>query len=596
MNRLKTSLTPCFVFFYVSIAFAQTLPSDRSVNWSLSGYRGTAPELTNIIDITNYGAQGDSLTPNDNALAEAITALGNTPGVIHFPSGIFLFHSPVSLTSGVVLKGEGVNNTILKFDFSSQSNAITISGNVSETTAQLISDGDKGDTLLTINNASGFQPGNYIELHLNDSDLVTSDWAVGAVGQLIKIRGIQGNKLILESPLRMDYPLDREPFIIKLNMVTEVGIECLKISCMNATSEQTSTIFFNYAAQCYVKNIESEMGNFAHITLQKSTNISVSGSYFHDAHGYGDGGQGYGVMCQLTSNENKIENNIFNHLRHAMIIQAGANANVYAYNYSINPYWTDVSLPSNSAGDMVLHGNFAYCNLFESNIGQNIVIDDSHGKNGMYNTFFRNRADLYGIFMNNNPATDEQNFIGNEITNNELLMGNYLLSGTGHFQYGNNVKGNITPTGTNSLPDTSLYLTSKPGFLQNVSAWPSVGIPTTLGSGNIPAKLRFEQHNYVSCISDTVSTEPTSNTFVPHLAYTLFPNPTQGKIQISFNRTPSYSSILILSNVFDETILIRNHLSVNNDIDLSIYSKGIYFLRVIDIEHNMQLTEKIILQ
>jgi hypothetical protein len=55
---------------------------------------------------------------------------------------------------------------------------------------------------------------------------------------------------------------------------------------------------------------------------------------------------------------------------------------------------------------MVLHGNYPFANLFEGNINQNTVIDNSHGKNGPYNTFFRNRSELWGVVMNNSPATD----------------------------------------------------------------------------------------------------------------------------------------------------------------------------------------------
>jgi hypothetical protein len=95
----------------------------------------------------------------------------------------------------------------------------------------------------------------------------------------------------------------------------------------------------------------------------------------------GGGGKGYGIMVQNTSGDCLIENNIFRHLRHSMILQAGSNGNVFGYNYSIDPYWTEVSLPSNAAGDIVLHGNYVYANLFEGNLGQQIVIDDSHGIN-----------------------------------------------------------------------------------------------------------------------------------------------------------------------------------------------------------------------
>ncbi len=198
-------------------------------------------------------------------------------------------------------------------------------------------------------------------------------------------------------------------------MVTGVGIECLKIKRMDVdlTANQTSNIFFNYAAFCWVKGIESDSANFAHISILNSSNIEVTGSYFHGAFSYGGGGVGYGVVCHLTTGDCLIENNIFKHLRHAMLLQAGTNGNIYAYNYSLQQQRTE--LPSDAAGDIVLHGNYPYANLFEGNIAQNIGGDASHGINGPANVFFRNRALHYGIAFSAGSG-DSSVVIYNEVT------------------------------------------------------------------------------------------------------------------------------------------------------------------------------------
>src|SRR5690606_28165997 len=111
------------------------------------------------------------------------------------------------------------------------------------------------------------------------------------------------NKIILESPLRLNYQLYSNPKITKLEMITGVGIECLKIHRNDETISQTSNIVFSYAAQCWISGIESYFCNFAHVAINSSTNISIQGSYFHNAHAFGGGGQGYGVLCQATSGE-----------------------------------------------------------------------------------------------------------------------------------------------------------------------------------------------------------------------------------------------------------------------------------------------------
>jgi len=194
-------------------------------------------------------------------------------------------------------------------------------------------------------------------------------------------------------------------------------------------------------------------------------------------------------MVETTSSECKIENNIFKHLRHSMILQAGANGNVFTYNYSTDPYWETSYSPPNSAGDVVLHGNYPYRNLFEGNVVQNIVIDNSHGSNGPYNTFLRNRAALYGIFMSadNSPS---QNFLGNEIPLATPPYGLYLLQGVDHFEYGNNHRGVIIPSGTQQFDDSSYAFKSKPAFLLQ-SSWRGIGTPNAMNAHGNSATYRM---------------------------------------------------------------------------------------------------------
>ncbi|MDZ7778307.1 MAG: T9SS type A sorting domain-containing protein [Bacteroidales bacterium] len=184
-----------------------------------------------------------------------------------------------------------------------------------------------------------------------------------------------------------------------------------------------------------------------------------------------------------------IENNVFEHLRHAMMVKTGANGNVFADNYSIDPHRSETI--SDYSGDISLHGHYAYANLFEGNIAQNIFIDHYRGPSGPYNTFFRNRAELYGfVITTSDNATDQQNIAGLEVTNTNFLYGMYTLNGSDHFEYGNYVTGDIVPVETDSLPDTSYYLSGLPSFWTQGLPWPSIGVPLEAGTYDIPAKQR----------------------------------------------------------------------------------------------------------
>jgi hypothetical protein len=93
---------------------------------------------------------------------------------------------------------------------------------------------------------------------------------------------------------------------VKINPVQQVGIESMKIKRNDATSGQTSNIFFNYAVNCWVKGVELENSNYAHINLQSSANITLSGNYIHDGFSYGSGGKAYGIVLQFGTSDNLI--------------------------------------------------------------------------------------------------------------------------------------------------------------------------------------------------------------------------------------------------------------------------------------------------
>lgn len=483
--------TVILLFFFISPVCSQMLPAERGTNWSIAGFPGNIPVYPATRNIMDYGGNGNAVAANDAALQNAISSLNNENGTIYFPAGTFAFTAPVLLRSGLVLKGEGALNTILQFNLSGNFSLINIAGNLSPVATSITQTVLKGGYSFTVADAALFNTGDYIKLYQNDAALINDDWALQSVGQVVHIDSIKGNTVYFSDAARRSYLLSNAPQVKKLEMVVGVGIECLKIKRLDATAAQTSNIRFTNAANCWVKGVESDSCNFAHVKIETSTHIEVTNNYFHGAFAYGAAGQGYGISCEYTSGECLIENNIFKHLRHSMLVQSGANANVFAHNYSLEPFKTD-TVPYDFSGDIVLHGNYPYLNLFEGNIVQNIIADASHGINGPFNTFFRNRAESYGLFVLPG-AGDSSNVMGNEITGTTPHPGNYFVFGNGNFSYGNNRNGTILPAGTGALGQRSLFDTSTPFFWNVTSTWPSIGLPAGINSGTIPAYYRFNQ-------------------------------------------------------------------------------------------------------
>ena len=526
---MKWGLSGVILFLFFGVK-AQILAPDRSTDWTLAGLKVELPVFATTIYFEDEGGIGDGVFSNSEILNTILSAYAGESFEVIFPSGVFYFDAAFSLPSNCRLAGNSADSTILLFDLDGEAaDLFSISGGIDPAEVFLSANGDFGDQSFLIEDSTVFSAGDWLLMADNDSALITSDWATGTTGQIFQIQAISGYEVLLDSPLRRTYLLENMPYVRKINPKENILIEGLTIKRMDESVAQTNHIGFNYAVNCKVSCIESEKCNFSHIRFQYSSNCEVIGSYFHDAHNYGGGGKGYGVVCQFATGECLIRDNNFNHLRHAMLLQAGANGNVYSYNYSQDPFWTGVALPANSAGDIVLHGNYVYTNLFEGNTCQNIVIDDSHGQNGPYNTFFRNRAELYGIFMNSSPASDRQNFMGNEIPNEGFLLGLYAFAGADHFFYGNNHRGEVKPAGTDDIVEPSLYLEEVPFYYETYSNWPPIGYPAAINTFDNEAYANFNAGWAVQCentYADLTIAEGNKDVVV------IYPNPSYGQLTV----------------------------------------------------------------
>ena len=499
------SMAVVLYLFITWPAMAGTIPDARIFTdaWQNAGCLENAVIYSGYADVTDFGAAGDGETNDQPAVAAAIASLGGAPGIVYFPAGTYLIQSPISVPSGTILSGESPENTELRFDF--VSHAIRINGGATGDWIALSASAAIHDDTITVADGSAFANGDYaIIQQTNDASWnITDTWAANSAGQIVKIIDVSGNMLTLETPLRHDYPLSRTPSIRKISPNLNSGVENLKLERLlagdNTTRNNQYTIHFSYAAQGFVRDVHSHMAFGAHVAMDNSTQIEINRCYFEDAYEYDGGGSGYGVKLQARSGQCLIENNIFRKLRHSMLLQSGANGNVFGYNYSRD---TESDSHPSWAGDITLHGNYAYANLFEGNIVEHIWIDDSHdGITGPLNTFFRNRAENCGFNMTDAGA-DSQNVAGNELfqgsTTAQIAVGDgYRFLGSGHFTYGNRTEAQgFQPAGTAGLPEVSCYLENAPAVMP---VWwtLSTDLPVTgpeydlATAKNIPARFRY---------------------------------------------------------------------------------------------------------
>jgi hypothetical protein len=497
MTQPPSAMKPGFtlILFIITLNMhAQVIPVDRQVNWSdaLLSYQVAVPVTE--INVMDFGATGNGTTNDQPAVMNAIASLNGNLGYIYFPPGNYLLNAIVSLPDSAILKGFSPASSVLLFNFNGASqDCIFMAGSPASVFVQIDSGFIKGNYRIYSDSASLFNPADYAEIiEENGSwDDQPETWAMQVVGQIVQIDHVNDDTIFLMSPLRITYEAGLNPRIRKLNPRVNAGVECLKIKRLDQATSGAN-ILLSIAANCAVRGVESEQSVAAHVDIFQSTRILVEGNYFHHAFEY-DGGskRGYGVTLNAHSGECLITNNIFRYLRHAMMVKTGANGNVFSYNYSREVHRSEPL--SNYGGDISLHGHYAYANLFEGNIVQNINIDHEGGPSGPFNTFFRNRAELYGIiFSGPNPTTtsNSEHIVGNDVS---YILGSYIITGSGHIEHGNNIHGTIRPSGTGTLTDTSYYLTEEPVFWDVSNSWPSLGIPNPIGTGTNPAKARWDQ-------------------------------------------------------------------------------------------------------
>lgn len=482
---------------FLQNTIAQNLPEDRLVDWSVAGLSEEIEEPQLVLSVTDFGAVGNGIADDTEAFLEAIEATEGQTATIYFPEGTYLLTQPIFFYNGLCLRGAGAELAHLKFYLSSDSHhCLNISSSQNTPYIQVLDGFDNNSTHLILVNGSGINPGNFVEIQQENGcwDTNPANWAENSLGQIIEVVAVTGNEIELKEPLRIDYSEELNPVLRKIEPIKNNKIENLSIERIDEpVCRGGKNIYLAYAINAQISGIESIKSQGSHIYATHSSHVFVFGNYIHDAFLFdGTDTRGYGVTLNMHTGNCLVENNIFKNLRHAMMVKTGANGNVFSYNYSRDPHRSEPI--ANYTGDISIHGHYAYANLFEENIVQNIFIDHYWGPGGPLNTFLRNRTELFGIMMttNNGMETKSQNFIGNEISGN-FPYGLYILTGQDHFEYGNNDGGGCIPANTTDVSDDSYFYTESPWYLD--VAFPTIGYPNELSQNIIPAKERWLNGN-----------------------------------------------------------------------------------------------------
>jgi len=490
-----------FLILFSRIINSQVLPEDRRIEWS-PGIAGGIPEISSpVLNIIDFGADPNGVEDSYRAIESTIDSLPETGGIVFIPKGNFRVTSAIKIKrDNMVMRGEGPSSKLLMETYG---NSVEITCD-EKGSWQKIKDGFlKNSKIITIEDGTKFKAGQFAEIEQdNNPDVMYTDpewnqpWAENSVGQLFEVAGIDGNRITLKTPLHIDFSPGLNVRARPVNMIKNVGFENFYIEKKVANGH---TFYFSNSAYCWMYKVESNRTRRSHVSLAQSLANTIKLSYFHHSSYYGGGGGGYGVECGFHTTDVLTEDNVFDSLRHAMMVQTGANGNVFAYNFSTNPVQGENTSNLNEGWkppDISVHGHYPFMNLFESNEVNEIGIGDYWGPAGPGNTFFRNKVSGEGIFLYDH--SDKQNLVGNEtniITDNSDNCVDLIT-------HGNIVSNRITwdPELDKALPP-SFYLGSFPDFFFR-QYWPIFG-PDILRPLKLPARVRHE-YGYPTILPETI--------------------------------------------------------------------------------------------
>lgn len=498
--------------YFAKGQIGSTIPSGYRADWTDVGYPGSIPSTYDVdidaVDDLGMDNQGIKIKEDDNFtyLDAAIENADPTKLTrIFFPPGTYYIKGQLSFlrnfqgrnNSNIVLQGSGSDYTHLIFTHE-DSNCIWIEGYddlysstlLDQTASARTSSLDMSKTYGSVDDYIEIQSpldDTYHDRLCGGTDNSQAWWHSRYKGQLTQIADIDQQdpeNITITDVWSIDYPVAvsscvEDPIhsgcstrVVQVHPVENIGIEDMSIEddALDAFTANKNIVHFKLSANCWVSGVEFINSEQDNINVIRSYKVEIRDSYFHHND---DTESHYGVWLKQSATKCLVENNIFDHLRHAISMGRGASQNVAGYNHSIDPV--------NGQADYIFHGWYPSANNYEGNSSKYLEWEAYWGPAGLYNVAFRNKCQ------------------GSPRTNNELtilvddyssVLGNTSISGINYTDaHETCVTSPTVPTHRiedcndtydpcSTLSDISYYHTSRPSFLDQELSWPPIGPPT----------------------------------------------------------------------------------------------------------------------
>lgn len=123
----------------------------------------------------------------------------------------------------------------------------------------------RGDRVLTVEDASHYQPGDYVSLWIAPEDAerwnrlvrnICTAWGIFREFVTV-VEKVEGNQLTLLQPVRIDYPLEDKPRLRLFRPIEHCGIMDMSLAQLGEIQQELKmgTVIFSSAAQCRAENL-----------------------------------------------------------------------------------------------------------------------------------------------------------------------------------------------------------------------------------------------------------------------------------------------------------------------------------------------------
>jgi hypothetical protein len=442
---VRFTISLALAIFLVSSANAQVntsiVPFEGRTTWA-PGVRNGIPARETVcatIDASQFAHGRQEASAGIQAAIAACPA-GQT---VRLSAGTFRVNNYILLNKSITLRGAGPGLTSLMksngarpfVDRVQDAQPIIVVGpnrwpKVDSTTSvNLTADAVKGASSVTVTNAQGFAPGQFVLLDEDDYNTASwiplpnrkgrsasSIWATDRIvfqrhnpaesiddpfpgsltwfsrpgrplNEIKEISAVSGNTISFTTPIHIRYTTAKMAQLTRYTgenvHLRDAGIENLTVS-----GGGDGNIRFEAAAYSWMKNVENTMWLGEGVGLNHCFRVEIRDSHIHDGAWPQPGGGGYAISFAAGSSEVLVENNVVTKVNKVMVVRSSGAGSVIGYNYMDNGYiytipdWVEVGLN----GSHMVGGHHV---LFEGNESFNYDSDNTHG-NAIAMTIFRN--------------------------------------------------------------------------------------------------------------------------------------------------------------------------------------------------------------